>query len=233
MKIYVTSDWHLDAVTAGVERFIDVREKAIDIVEKAINADADAFVFCGDLANPDSPSRMLRAVRVAVGIASAFRIAEIPMLWLTGNHDVIEDGYRTSTLTPLREIAQVADRPKTGTWHLSDEGRLLTWMALPFTPASHPYDPEEFVDACDEDVELVFSHLNVHGIGPGSETKDFARGRSVFLPHRRILKKWPRCRIIQGHYHRPQTFEGVTVVGALERFTRADADEPRGWLVVK
>lgn len=233
MRIYVTSDWHLDAVTAGVERFKDVLGKVADLAERVVESDADAFVFCGDLANPDNPSRLLRALRVGVGVAASLKMMEIPSLWLTGNHDVVEDGLGTSTLTPIKDVAKVADQPMTGTWHLGDENRLLTWMALPYTPASHPYDPEAFVERCDEDVELVFSHLNVRGIGPGSETKDFLRGREVFLPHRLIQRKWPRCRIIQGHYHRPQEFEGVTVVGALERFTRADVDEPRGWLVVR
>lgn len=236
--IIVSSDWHLDAVTAGVPRFDDVNQKVMAILEKALlqGDGLDAFVFCGDLCNPDTP-RAWKAVEVAVRVAATLDREEIPTLWLNGNHDVLADGSGASVLDPLRSIGLVASGPIHGCFHSTGRGRMVNWIAFPFAAVGpHAYDPEAWVEKVQPTgpIDLVFSHLNVEGIVPGSETTDFARGRQVFLPTEVIRRRWPAAKIIQGHYHRPQMkrADQVTVVGSLELFTRADEGEARGYLEV-
>lgn len=233
--IVVTSDWHADATTMGVARFADIEAKVRRIVQLVIAQPerVTAFVFCGDLADPDSPGAWA-AAKLAVEVAARLSSegCDVPTLWLTGNHDVMEDSSGAHSLMPVAPVGEVVDAPRVSSW-CGLGGVPVTWMALPFVPRSRAYDPEAFVEEVTEDVQVVFSHLCVEGIGPGSETKDFARGREVFLPLTAIRRKWPRARIVQGHYHNPQTYEGIEVVGSLERLTRSDVGERRGYLILR
>lgn len=234
--IVATSDWHADAVTAGVPRLKDVQAAVANVLGmvRSYGSNMTAMVFAGDLSNPDSP-RAWAAVELMMQVAVELREREVPFLLITGNHDVCEDGGGSHVLQPLRPNATVADEPQTGTWHDSRRGRMIRWLALPFVPACRAYDPQVVVEtiAPGEHVDVVVSHLNVEGIGPGSETTDFARGRQVFLPLAAIRRRWPKAQILQGHYHRPHVFEGVTVIGSLERFTVADAGEPRSFVMMR
>ncbi len=227
--ILVTSDWHADALTAGVERFDDVRMHVERMVQVAIENEVDAFIFLGDLCNADTP-RAWRALRLAVDVTTWLRERDIRSYWLTGNHDVIEDGHGSSTLLPLRGIATVFDNPCVGAFVVDDESR--QFLALPFVPFSHAYDPVAFINDVEGPLDLVLSHLHIAGITPGTESDEYARGRSVLLPHRLIQKKWPDATILSGHYHEPQTFEGVEVVGSVERLTKNDVDGARSYMLL-
>jgi hypothetical protein len=41
-----------------------------------------------------------------------------------------------------------------------------------------------------------------------------------------------RARLFNGHYHRRQTFRGITIPGALERLTRGEIEHEPGFLIV-
>jgi len=232
MKILVTSDWHGDATTAGVERYEDVEAAALEVLDAAIN-DAglvDAFFFLGDLTDPDPP-RCWRAAELAIRIAKELHTAGIPSVWLTGNHDVLEDGNGSHTLQPLKAtgFGWVVDGPG-----VSSVIPGIKFLALPFVARSNNYDPIEVVKrSAGESVQLVVGHLNVEGIEPGSESSEFARGRDVFLPLAQIKQAWPNAVVCNGHYHRPQEYHGVHVPGSLVRLTRAEANNTPGYLMIE
>jgi DNA repair exonuclease SbcCD nuclease subunit len=104
VKILATSDWHLDATTAGFDRFDDVSEAIEEAISVAVAERVDLFVFLGDLCDPDA-NRAPRCVAKAIDVAQRLRNKMIPSRWLVGNLDVIEDGSGTSTLAPLAAAA--------------------------------------------------------------------------------------------------------------------------------
>jgi len=221
----VTADWHLDAVTASVQRFDEIVLAARQVVEVAKSDPVrTVFVFAGDLTDPDPP-RCWRAVAAAAEIAQHLAYHGVDQVWLTGNHDVLEDGHGSHTLMPLRSIEGciVADEPREYTF---SGGRL---MALPYTARSRGYNPVAAVRSAGP-VDLIVGHLMLEGIGPGSETTDFARGRDVFFPVAQAAATG--AVLVNGHYHRRQTYQGVEIPGSLARLTRADVANNPGFLEV-
>jgi len=234
IRAIVSSDWHADAVTAGEERYGDVANAARMIAAYAISsnrlASRSLFVFAGDLSNPDPP-RCWRASKLATQIARLLDAAGVPSIWLTGNHDVLEDGYGSHTLMPLdaggvSSWTRVVAEPTT--LHPYDGCCVL---CFPYVPRSHGYDPEAVVrdwPAIVAPPALIVGHLMIEGISVGSETKDFARGRDVFLPIDALAKKWPGVPIVNGHYHAGQLYRGVHIPGSLARLTLGEAhNSPR------
>lgn len=250
MKAVISSDWHGDFTTAGVSRFREVEAAAMHTAHYAMKEQAGLYIFAGDLAETEGPG-MLRTIELAVRVATYLNTYHIRSLWLTGNHDVIEDGHRTSNLNPLRDVpgAVLADRPMLERYANKDNisrfkfaGELnprdlpkreliINVLALPFTPRTHDYDPAAFVrEHAHEKVHLVVGHLMIEGIGAGSETRDMPRGRNVFLPVAEIKQAWPNAVIVQGHYHTQQVFNGVHVVGSLVRLLQVEAGNTPGFL---
>ncbi len=223
-RAIVSSDWHADAVMLGVERYPEIETAVLEVVRYTIGTDDGntVFVFGGDLANPDNP-RTLRAIRLATRVAYLLSTHDIPSIWITGNHDVMEDGLNSHTLLPLvmgNSNVIVADSPGV---YCPLAG--LKVMCLPYCPRSHPYSPETYIRETSNGVspQLIVSHLMLDGIAVGSETKDFPRGRDVFLPTHMIAQKFPGSVMINGHYHEGQQYRGVTMPGSLARLTVGEA----------
>jgi DNA repair exonuclease SbcCD nuclease subunit len=231
MKIVVSSDWHLDARTDGVPRFDEI-EQAIDrSVEVAKLEQADLYVMVGDLCDPDGwcPTR-------AISVAVQLYQVGIDSIWVAGNHDVVEDGMGTTTLTPLvaADIAHhVFEQPGEIMYSRKGKGKIHV-VGLPFTPSSHAYDPVITVRRMSKPnayPTLVLGHLNIEGISAGSETRDMARGREVFWPIDAVRKRWPQAVCIGGHYHRAQEFKTIHIAGSLCRL-RHDEEENNPSLMV-
>lgn len=228
MKLVVSSDWHPDHVTHGVSRFDDVAKAVVHTVDVAIREKADGYLFAGDLCDPDAGSVVLRCVELAIEAAVELAGHDIPSIWIAGNHDVVEDGLGTTTLSPLRGLGInsviVCEQPQM----VHIEG--LAVVALPFTAATNPYDPEDALRrtiAPDSPV-LVAGHLCVPGVVPGEETTDMPRGREVAFPLAVARERFPRATLLNGHYHRRQTTpEGVIIPGSLVRLTfNEEQNEP-------
>lgn len=232
MKALVTSDWHLDWVTSGVERFADLEVAVTEVVDIAC-AEADVFLFLGDLCDPAS-NRAHRAVEFACWAAERLQVDGVPSWWMAGNHDVIEDGKCTTTLGPLRHVrgATVVDYPMIG----SVGGARMCF--LPFTPRSHTYDPEAFVYSTataypQSPVTAVLGHLNIEGIVPGSETHEMPRGRDVVFPLAAILAAWPGALMLNGHYHERQVYNQIHIPGSLERLTFGEEQNSPGFILLE
>lgn len=245
MKILVFSDVHLDAVTAGVSRHEEIRELMDRVTQRAIHPPGgavDLVMFLGDLCDPDSGIDCLRASSVAIAMERQLEKAGVKTLWVAGNHDVGEDGRGTTTLDPLKASgARVFSQP--GGWGDNDElGRRTEICVLPFTERSDPYDPAEVVQRFferrhfDAHCVIVAGHLNLEGIGPGSETEDMPRGRDVFFPIREVQDAarnfGAKVIAVCGHYHRQQVYEGVHIPGALARLRRDEESNDPGYLII-
>lgn len=232
MKIMVTSDWHLDAVTAGVSRFDEISNKAMCIANAALDEGVDMFAFLGDLCDPGAyrPSRCLKS---AILIAEILAMHKVPSRWLTGNHDVIEDGHGSHMLMPMQgcmnPLIQIKDEPSVELF----KGVQLVW--LPYTPSIKAYDPAEFIKTTVPGIDaVVFGHLWIGGIVPGSETHDLGRGRSVYLPIEEIKEHFDTVTICNGHYHEQQEFNGVYIPGSIERLTFGEEHHPsKGCLILE
>lgn len=231
VKLVATSDWHLDVSTAGVDRFEDTGEAIDRSVDVAKAMKADVYLMGGDLSDPNM--RALRSVTKALQVQRECNLAGICPLFVAGNHDVIEDGSGYTTLSPLRE---------TGVGHVFESPQVvelqcgITVIALPFTASSHEYSPDEFIRACKVDSDgplLIVGHLNLEGIGPGSETKDMPRGRDVFWPLDAIAECFPNALLVGGHYHAPQEFKGVHIIGSTARLRFDEANNETGYLVME
>lgn len=234
-RFLVTSDWHLDWVTRGLARFEDLARVAVQTAERAIQEQVADYYFLGDLCDPDRNLSVMLCIELVLRLALMLQAHGIESHWLVGNHDVIEDGSGTSTLTPLRAI-------EGGHVHLYDRPKLTdAVLALPFTPLSHAYDPVEWARQVVTRTEplVVLSHLSVDGIVAGEETKEMPRGRSVLLPLEMLKARAAPTLILQGHYHeRRVTPEGlagkdVIIPGSLGSLTFGEERNRGGFLIVE
>lgn len=236
MKLVATSDWHLDQSTAGVDRYDDTCQ-AIDVsVDAAIEMKANAYLMCGDLTDPNNV-RSHRSVTKAIAVQRRLRENKVQPIFVAGNHDVIEDGSGKTTLSPLAAtgFGSVYEQP---TMQILECG--VVFIALPFTALSHSYDPDEFIRKCakaiGDDPRPVFiaGHLNLGGINPGSETTEMPRGRDVFWPMEAIRDCFPsNAAVVGGHYHTPQVYDGVTIIGSTVRLRFDERDNELGYLVME
>lgn len=246
MKILVTSDWHLDASTAGFDRFYDISDAVDETVQAARDEKVDLYVFLGDLCDPDA-NRAPRCVAKAIDVARELALeSNIRSRWLVGNHDVIEDGSGTSTLTPLEAafgelsvrgfdpMVRVISHPRGET--IDD----VTFIWLPYVPRCASYDASAvvremtFVKGISEEQRhvVVAGHLSIRGQVPGSETQEMGRGRDLWFPVDAVAARWPRAVLMNGHYHRAQQAP-IVIPGSLARLTFGEETHTPGFMIVE
>jgi DNA repair exonuclease SbcCD nuclease subunit len=246
VRAIVSSDWHLDAVTAGEERFADVTRAADQVANYAIESDRgdsrSLFVFAGDLTNPDPP-RCWRAVEYAAQLSRRLEYHGIPSIWIAGNHDVLEDGYGSHSLMPIdTRLPQdagahgvVVAMPKLvfPFSYSTSRTRGPGILCFPYVPRSHAYVPTDVIARyVDEEPTLIVGHLMLEGISVGSETNDFARGRDLFLPIEGLRKTWPDVPIVNGHYHEGQLYKSIHIPGSIARLTLGEANNSPRFLEI-
>lgn len=233
MKMLLTGDWHGDWVTMGVPRYTEVENAAEETVRAAVDQRVDLYVFMGDLTDPDSGPSVFRCVDLALRTANELSRRRITSFWLAGNHDVSEDGTGTTTLTPLRSGNERSEHTLFERPYVVDFG--LHFLMLPFTAASHTYNPEELAKefVAKNDRGVVLGHLSVPGVIPGEETTEMPRGRDVRFPVE-VFKDKPDFFLANGHYHRRQRSpDGVWMPGSLARLTFGEEDHKPSYLIVE
>lgn len=258
MRILVTSDWHVDAVTAGVERLPEIAEHVSAIETAIAEREVDLVLHLGDCWDPGSVhdprwTRFVYESFVHLGRAARLRVDGAGngpgLVAIPGNHDVVDVAEPTSTLSGLR----VAGDPSTlvleqpSCWGLVRGSSHVALLALPYVSRAHERS-DGYRRALDAALEgalraarhspvVVLSHLAFEGMTPGSETTDMARGREVPFPVELVEQVRPTL-VVNGHYHARQTIRrgalDIEIPGAPIRFTFGEArDGARGFLVVE
>ncbi len=236
-RIITSSDWHLDAITRGIVRRGEVEAAVVQSTTHAARIMADLYVFAGDLCDPDDGAQVALASAFAIKTAKDLSHNGIESLWIAGNHDVVHDDARTTTLTPLRHLndplVTVCEAPT-----IIRLGENVIVIALPFESKTSILPADAFnsfmvhpIIGVDPSVThvVVIGHLTVPGAQPGEETTEMPRGREILFPHE-VISEWkqahPRVRVtaVNGHYHRAMTVttpSGLDVVipGSLARLT--------------
>lgn len=255
MKILLTADWHLDAVTAGVPRLDEIGPYVDELLE-TIRGEGIDFVFhLGDLFDPGA---MLGPHYTATVIEIAGRLADSgaeAVVWIAGNHDVIESSLGTTTLSPLAAAVaagrvgcgdgaetEVIERPRF--LELVGRGPVgLGVLALPYVARAVERTPGFDDDAFEEAARfkakplVVIGHRTVPGAIVGSETYDLPRGRDLDFPYEDVSDLKPVL-VANGHYHRAQFVIvgdlGVVIPGSPHRLTFGERDDERkGFTVVE
>lgn len=237
-KILVTGDFHADWLTSGVPRYEDVCQAAHQTVRAAIEENVDLYVFLGDLADPDDPARVLRSLALAQMMARELSRKKILSVWLSGNHDVIDDGSGHSVLTPMSAMGDPFIIQCDGPGTVSIPDSLADAIVLPYPPASNPYDPAEYVREVrrkGHKVKCVFGHMTaMSGIEEGEESREMNRGRGVEFPFAECDPGWL---LFQGHWHRRQTFRTgpytVHIPGSLVRLNFGEEGHEPQFIIVE
>ncbi len=245
MKILVSSDWHLDHVTAGVSRFDELSNAVRQTLDWAVQRKVDVYLFTGDLCDPDSGPIVFKCMEEVLFAVRYLKTHGIASVWLAGNHDVIEDGSGKTTLSPLNAISGmglssagftlkpgqvfVVEQPA-GIVLESAAGERMGFVGLPYAATSHAYDPAEkaklLMAQVNVDDYIVAAHLNVPGKIPGEETLHMPRGREVMFPYYELEAiEHPRMHYVNGHYHQTDNFvpprgkRAVAIPGSLARLS--------------
>lgn len=252
MRILVTSDWHVDASTAGVERAAELESYVAALaarLEDTRKPRVDVLIHAGDFADPGSlyDCRWIATIMRHVAVLHR-RVGR--SIWIAGNHDVIETSGGWSMLTPLAEAAiagwcegiEIVEAPSL----IGIDG--VGFLCLPYVARSVEKAPKYrdfYTDALEEAGRrrklVVVGHLSIPGITPGSE-EEMPRGREMIFPVDEIAEFRPAV-VINGHYHARQTFAARTssggnlpieIPGAPIRFTFGERDDgARGWLEIE
>lgn len=246
MRICVISDVHADARLFGLPRFPEVELAMRFSVEEAIGRGCSAWVFLGDLCDPDSGSSAFRVTRLALECAVRLSRKGIRSIWVAGNHDVIEDGSGETTLSPLRALGsamgvEVHERP--GWTGIGPEQGAVPCLVLPYSATSHHYEPARYAaDTWDRATEkcrrvIVLEHMDVEGAMLGEETTDMARGRRLVYPRADVeqLAAERSQELVQlgGHLHMRQRVGGLQIVGAPARFAFGERSNEPSFSVVE
>jgi DNA repair exonuclease SbcCD nuclease subunit len=250
MRILATSDWHVDAVTAGVERLPEIADHVDALSKYATQRRADLIVACGDYHDPGSVHDPRWTAFVYTSLTKLGHSARSGAIAIPGNHDVVDLDEPCSTLSGLKAAqspcVSVLELPGVRTVG-ADEGHIATVLALPYVSRgverSAAY--KAALEKALEDAKrysrfhplVVITHLAFEGMTPGSETTDMARGREVLFPVSDVEALKPEV-VLAGHYHARQTIRrgrlDVHIIGAPIRFTFGEMDEePRGFLEVE
>lgn len=230
MKLLLTSDWHLDAITGGHDRWPEL-DAYLHEIERAIEKhNVDVFAFLGDACDPGT-SQEARWHAEILGWAYRLTLKLEASIWIAGNHDVLETsnaGQPCTILSPLARLVKeasedphglpsdvlnrihVIETPRVVRVELPSRNEKLAIVGLPYMArAVASAEPDAYGVAIDVARYLgatagwpcvVLGHLMLEGMVPGSET-EMLRGRDIPLPIGELGELNPLL-VANGHYHR-------------------------------
>lgn len=242
MKLVVTSDWHIDARTCGVERRAEIEKAVMDgPVATALKLEADYFCFLGDLCDPGGRAAV-HDVAFPLAVVSALADNDVRSIWLAGNHDCVLDdrGYTTLDASWNNRrlnldhgiMSTVASR--VGCLACDD----VSFLLLPWMPPVLRDDEEEkriIEQTFTENKPVIaLGHRTLPWLIPGSEKEELARAADQPWPDGVALGAVFSA---NGHHHDAATTQApdggtIHVPGSLVRLTFGDAKKERGFMVV-
>ena len=234
MRYLVTSDWHIDSRLAGVQRIDEIRGVVAHLANESRRRDIDVVINCGDFFDPCTVRDLFwsaELIRLARQLHDAVRQGSV---WIAGNHDVVQDSWGQTALSPLQAVADLIPG-----MHVVEDP---TWipafeiLAIPHPRGGRRAHGEDLGAAIARATPgcVVTAHLTVPGALLGSESKELARGQdeTIDLTALKALEPWV---VLNGHYHKPQVIDGhvpVHIPGALIRHTFGEAGNESRFLVI-
>lgn len=237
-KVVFFSDIHLGLVTNDINRTEEIVKVSLDAVKHAIKlkkaGDDVTIVIGGDIFDHNNPSEYLigQFIRI-LNLAVKYKIQTYV---LYGNHDAVSDTKRKGCLDFVKKLkgdyslVTLIDDITCIKWFTADYGYVFLTF-LPHISKARLKDTkfktvQEYIDAKAEKVwgkvgqayhQLIFSHLNVKGIIPGSE-ENLLKKSEIYLPDSFIEGNQGMGQIapmiIQGHIHTRQKTDNVHVIGS-------------------
>lgn len=268
MKILHTADIHIgyeshgriDPETGLNSRLLDFKYCFQFMVEKALEEDIDAFLFCGDAYYNTNPTTTQQ--KIFAECLRPISDAGIPIIMITGNHDQpISFGKATSIaiFQYLDGNVHLYEQPKIDT--IQTKSGALQLIALPWpirskmlskedhrlkTPAEIRVFIEEmyikFVNAAEKQLKpelptILAAHLTVHGAEMGGSE------RTSTIQHDPTFTVGDLARpyidyVALGHIHRFQDRnEGhhppVVYSSSIERISYKEKDDQKGFVIVE
>lgn len=248
-KLLFFSDIHLDAVTAGKPRKVEIVAFVERLWHIAEQEQVDLIGFCGDAYDPGSLIESSYSAALIKTFINFSRVSSGPaVVAIAGNHDVIDASEHfmqqpVTTLTPLRSACQQLPREQSEMLHVFDRPmtRLvkpgLAVLSLPYVSRVHlpslPTWEAHAAKVARDYVQqgnklVVMAHRVIPGARMTSESIEMARGQDQIFPFALIADLRPSF-VTNGHYHAAQTItvEGVEIhiPGSPARFTFGDVDD--------
>lgn len=245
MRIIETGDWHLGLVVGGYDCHDDIVRVAKMIVEATY--EADLLVIGGDLFHRPRPTP--RALAAAIYLLDS---VGCPMVVIPGNHDAGRTGFirvangrpvpAPDALEPLRKIRwrvdahfpeapaiiRVNDKPMAFACHISDARAKFLSQG---EERAQEMINRLFIEASEQEVVAVFSHLGCEGARPGSEDA-FLAGGDLQIPL--SLARQLQCPVVNQHIHRRQTIgDNIFLPGSIIPTDFADVDGQKGYITLE
>ena len=245
---------HIDPATGLSSRFGDFLRCLDVVVDRALEGDVDLVLFCGDAykSRRPEPTEQREFARRLARLAAR----EIPVLLLTGNHDMPAGVGRAAALEvfpalavknltvarqpgtfrvetksgPLQVVALPWPRP--GAFLARDEARGLGMEELDRRVEDRVYGVlEDETKRLDPEVPAVLAaHLWVYGAKVGSERGMVVGGEPVFQASN--LAREAFSYVALGHLHRHQILRQdppvVAYSGSLERLDFSEEGGEKG-----
>lgn len=240
-KIVFFSDIHLGLKTSEIDRTQEIVDISLQAVKHACalkkKGEDVLLVVGGDVFNHNDPSDYL--ISQFIRILNPAVLAGISIYVVVGNHDAISNPDKKSCLQFLAKLRgtykliKVIDDMECVKWFTADYGHVYLTFFPHITRAhlegTKYKSTQEYIDKKAAKIwkkvgpgqhQIVFSHLNVRGLIPGSE-ENLLKKSEVWLPetfineaeHEAFVGSIPPT-IIQAHIHSHQKHKNVNVVGS-------------------
>ncbi len=110
MRLLLTSDWHLDAITGGHDRWPELERYLIAIENAIAEHRVDVVAMLGDVFDPGTSQEArwhMELLRWAYRLTAQCEAT----IWIAGNHDILEtliDGQPLTVFSPLAALVREA-----------------------------------------------------------------------------------------------------------------------------
>lgn len=251
MNVLAFSDIHLDAVTAGKSRRLEVVSFLDSVARFVADRKTELIIFSGDAYNPGSLMESMYCADFLRRMLSLAKGDHEPLVVaVAGNHDVVDTSELflsepLTTLTPLHSAAVHA-------LDFENPGRLVVFnrpkvvvcdkqgfavLGLPYLSRAHAKSRAKWMEMAFESALqakksglklIVVSHLVIPGARMGSESYELARGADQLFPFAEVARLRPTL-VLNGHYHMRQIIEAdgfeIIIPGSPLRFTFAETED--------
>lgn len=250
----------IDPDTGLNQRVLDFVERLKDIVDYALEHDADAVIFAGDAFKTRDPNpTYLRAFARQIKRLAG---ADIPTVLLVGNHDMplIETRATSMDIFAVLDVANIVVGRKEEVHRLHTKRGLLQVATVPWPQRSRLMQMDEHrgqtVEELDRELEktlaeelerlageidpahpaILTGHFSISGAAYGSE-RGVMLGRDTVIKLSALsLPAWDY--VAMGHIHKHQdvnkgAYPGVVYAGSLERIDFGEEREAKGFCWVE